>query len=150
MYRRIRKKLWSGISQPVLLFKQSARWRKRCNIEIVINDFIKLLQNYRSDIDALSDVFELANRARANVPRHSKGFLAPLTDVMVYVNDQVGVVAKIANALSEEDIDIRDMELLKIREKEGGVFRLSFSSHDEAQEAIRILQSIQYQAFIRE
>ena len=38
MYRRIRKKLWSGISQPVLLFKQSARWRKRCNIEIVINE----------------------------------------------------------------------------------------------------------------
>lgn len=122
----------------------------RRNIETVISDFIKFLENYRSGLNNLSGAFAHANQARANVPRHSKGFLAPLTDIMVYVHDQVGVIAKIANALSDGGIDIRDMELLKIREKEGGVFRLSFSSQKEAQEAIRILESIQYQAFIRE
>ena len=76
--------------------------------------------------------------------------MSPLTDILVYVNDQVGVVAKLANALTDEKIDIRDIELLKIREKEGGVFRLSFGSRTEAQNAITVLTSIGYQALIRE
>jgi prephenate dehydrogenase len=69
---------------------------------------------------------------------------------MVYVTDQVGVIAKISNALSEHDVDIRDIELLKIREKEGGVFRLSFANSTEAGIAVSILNKIGYQAAIRE
>jgi prephenate dehydrogenase len=122
----------------------------RSNIDEALNEFIGLLEKYRNNLSQLSEAFENANRCRENVPRYTKGFVRPLTDVLVYVDDQVGVVARIANALSQNKIDIRDMELLKIREKEGGVFRLSFASISEANEAIQVLQSIHYQAFIRE
>ncbi|MBN2709040.1 MAG: prephenate dehydrogenase [Calditrichaceae bacterium] len=136
-------------SSPYTMWKDILQSNKS-NIEGVIDEFIKLLKDYRDNLGELSQPFINANQCRRNVPRHTKGFLQPLTDVMVYVNDQMGVIAKISNALSENNIDIRDIELLKIREKEGGVFRLSFSGREQAEQAIRILESINYQAFIRE
>jgi len=116
----------------------------------VLQDMIRLLQKNLEQLDNLQEDFTRANKYHSQVPRATKGFLSPLTDVMVYVTDQVGVIAKISNALSEHDVDIRDIELLKIREKEGGVFRLSFANSKEAGIAVTILNNIGYQAAIRE
>ena len=112
--------------------------------------YIRSLENAANRLDDLKPDFETANDYRRQVPKTGKGFLSPLTDVMVFVTDQVGVVAKIASALTEKDIDIRDIELLKIREKEGGVFRLSFDSVNLANDAVKILENIGFQAFLRE
>ena len=120
------------------------------NIQVVLKEFISILQRELQKLDNLKDEFDTANDFRSRVPKQSKGFLSPLKDILVYVTDEVGVVAKIANALSDGEIDIRDIELLKIREKEGGVFRLSLNNEKEALEAIHILNKIGYKAFIRE
>jgi hypothetical protein len=64
--------------------------------------------------------------------------------------NKLGAVAKISIALWKKNIDIRDIELLKVREKEGGVFRLSFSHYTEAEQAVEVLHSINYKAHIRE
>lgn len=116
----------------------------------VLEELIELLRNNLRQLDNLQADFIKANRYHSQVPKAGKGFLSPLTDVMVYVTDQVGVIAKISNALSEKGVDIRDIELLKIREKEGGVFRLSFANYQEAGIAVAILNKIGYQAAIRE
>ncbi len=94
--------------------------------------------------------FQKANAHRDKLPKQNKGFLSPLTDILVYVTDEVGVVAKIANTLTDKGIDIRDIELLKIREKEGGVFRLSFASEKESRDAIVNLNAVGYRAYLRE
>lgn len=120
------------------------------NVRFVLQEFIKRLQGALEKLDDLKPEFESANAYRRMIPKASKGFLSPLTDILVYVTDQMGVVAKIANALSDKGIDIRDMELLKIREKEGGVFRLSFAGKQEAQTAADVLNAIGFQALIRE
>jgi prephenate dehydrogenase len=120
------------------------------NIKTAIDTFIKQLVTEKSNLDNLKDGFEKANNYRTLIPKINKGFLSPLTDVLVYVNDQKGVIAKISNALFTKDIDIRDIELLKIREKEGGVFMLSFENREKASEAVNILKSINYNAFIKE
>ncbi len=122
----------------------------RENVASALRAFIQLLEEELEQLNDLRPSFEQANAFRSLVPKQSKGFLSPLKDILVYVTDEMGVVAKIANALSAENVDIRDIELLKIREKEGGVFRLSFSGEMEAQTAIKILNSIGYKAFIRE
>ncbi len=122
----------------------------RDNIRGVLKDFIEILQGNMEGLDDLSSDFSRANTLHARVPRAGKGFLTPLVDVMVYVTDEMGVIAKIANALAEHEIDIRDMELLKIREKEGGVFRLSFGNTHQAATAVRVLNEIGYQASIKE
>ena len=120
------------------------------NVHRAIEELKTILNEMQSNLGTLSSALKNANDYRNRLPKKSKGFLSPLTDILVYVNDQVGVVAKIANALTDKKIDIRDIELLKVREKEGGVFRLSFGSRIEAQDAITILNAIGYQALIRE
>ncbi|KAA3617163.1 MAG: prephenate dehydrogenase/arogenate dehydrogenase family protein [Calditrichaeota bacterium] len=120
------------------------------NIEDSIDIFIKHLTKQKTNLGNLKEGFEKANDYRSLIPKINKGFLSPLTDVLVYVNDQKGVIAKISNELFSKNIDIRDIELLKIREKEGGVFMLSFENVSKALEAVKILKSINYNAFIKE
>jgi prephenate dehydrogenase len=120
------------------------------NVKSAIDGFIEQLSEERDNLENLLKGFESANTFRSRIPQKNKGFISPLTDVLVYVNDQVGVIAKISNALFKKNIDIRDIELLKIREKEGGVFMLSFESRQKAAEAIKILKSIKYNAYIKE
>ena len=120
------------------------------NIGRVLKDFIAILQQSELNLSNLQTEFEQANAFRSRLPKKNKGFLSPLVDILVYVTDQVGVISKISNALADKGIDIRDIELLKIREKEGGVFRLSFASMREAETAVEVLNSVNFRAYIRE
>ncbi len=120
------------------------------NVEAALLQFIETLKEEKKSVGDLSRTFEKANDYRSQVPKDSKGFLYPLVDILVYVKDEVGVISKIANKLFEENIDIRDIELLKIREKEGGVFRLSLNSREEAVKAAELMNALNYRAFIRE
>lgn len=122
----------------------------RQNVHQALSEFIGIMQDQLNSLEDLSNAFDSANTYRNQVSKRSKGFLSPLTDILVYVTDQVGVVAKISTALTDQGIDIRDMELLKIREKEGGVFRLSFTNDQEAEQALKILDGVGFKAFIRE
>ncbi len=120
------------------------------NVVESLKQFINTLEKEKLSVADLSQIFEKANNYRTQVPKETKGFLYPLVDILVYVKDEVGVISKIANKLFEENIDIRDIELLKIREKEGGVFRLSLNSREEAVKAAELMNTLNYRAFIRE
>jgi len=120
------------------------------NIKQALEKFIIQLEKEKNMLDDIKSTFEQANNYRTKIPKTSKGFLSPLIDVLVYVDDQKGVIAKISNALFNKDIDIRDIELLKIREHEGGVFMISFENEQKAADAVNILKSINYNAFIKE
>jgi len=122
----------------------------KANITETLDQFIAILEQYKSRLQSMRPDFEQANRYREYIPKYGKGFLSPLSDILVYVNDETGVISKISTRLFQENIDIRDIELLKVREKEGGVFRLSFASRGEAGKAINVLSRIGFKAFIRE
>ena len=69
-----------------------------------------------------------------------KGFMSPLVDISVFVEDKSGELARLTSSLAKQKINIKDMELLKVREGRGGTFRLSFENRSVSQEATRILQ----------
>ncbi len=92
--------------------------------------------------DLLKTAFENARISRDEIPKSSKGFLFPLIDVYVFVKDEPGIISKISTALFEQNINIKDIELLKIREGTGGTFRLSFESDSDASEAEIILNKL--------
>lgn len=94
------------------------------------------------DSELLGDKFESARVKRDEIPKNTKGFLSPLHDLFVYVKDQPGVISKISTTLYEKGINIKDMELLKIREGTGGTFRLSFETEKDAQAANTVLKQI--------
>lgn len=121
-------------------------------IEKQLEAFIKELDSVRIDLRAgkLEDDFCTANSVRNTIPKDTKGFLRPLPEILVLVDDRPGVVAEISTALAKEAINIKDIEVLKIREGEGGTLRMGFESMDAAQKAVEILKGIKYEARIRE
>jgi prephenate dehydrogenase len=69
-----------------------------------------------------------------------KGFMSPLVGLSVFVEDKPGELARLTSSLAKQKINIKDMELLKVREGSGGTFRLSFENRSVSNEAACILQ----------
>lgn len=95
-----------------------------------VDEYIAALQDIRAKLLAgeLEAEFESAARSRLSIPRDTKGFLKPHFDLVVQVEDRPGVIAAMAGALAAEQINIKDIEVLKVREGEAGSIRLAFES----------------------
>ncbi len=100
--------------------------RNKENVRSALKQLIDLLQSQYERMADLSEDFHRANYFRSQIPRATKGFLQPLVDVLVYVDDRPGTVAALSNALASKGIDIRDIELLKVREKKAAFFAFRF------------------------
>lgn len=117
-------------------------------IRKVLREFSSLLTRYEKDLRTqktqshFARRFREAKNLRDAIPKNSKGFLHPLFEVYVSVEDKPGVLARVTTALYKAGINIKDIELLKIRDGRGGTFRLSFDSKREAERAERILTNI--------
>ncbi len=105
----------------------------------------KYLQHRPVDKDQLAAYFETAARTRLSIPHDTKGFFIPLFDLRVVVHDEPGVIAKISTACYQEGINIRDIEVLKVRLWEGGTIRLAFESEKDRQSAKRILENLGFE-----
>ncbi len=115
------------------------------NILDTLGDCAAALQRLRNrlaaeDLDALEEAFRQARAARESIPRDSKGFLRPLADLYVHAEDRPGALLHIVQTLYEAEVNIKDIELLKIREGTGGTFRLGFVDEATVQTAIETLR----------
>ncbi len=100
------------------------------------------------DYDGVGELFRSARRIRDTIPKNAKGFLSPLLDVFVFVEDKPGALHAITGGIAEAGINIKDIELLKIREGIGGALRLSFGDHPTAEAAVAVLRRIGFTAYI--
>ncbi len=115
------------------------------NILQAIDNFIFNLEEIKksiikNDLKKIAQKFESARSKRDEIPKNTKGFLSPLHDIFVFVKDEPGVLSKITTALFQAGLNIKDIELLKIREGTGGTFRISFESKEAADKAKNILE----------
>lgn len=115
-------------------------------------NFIQYLSRSSDRIgtDSLREDFDRAAETRAAIPSDSKGFLHPLREILVVVEDKPGVIAEISNVLAEDSINILDIEVLKVREGEGGTLRLAFASLPVAEQAIELLTKKGYAVRMRQ
>lgn len=116
-------------------------------IVTALDSLISALSSMKSNVaegklNALSSAFETARHQRDEIPKNTKGFITPLHDIFVFVNDEPGIISKISSILYQQGINIKDIELLKIREGTGGTFRLSFDSDEDAVTAERFIKSL--------
>ncbi|PKL82280.1 MAG: hypothetical protein CVV24_10905 [Ignavibacteriae bacterium HGW-Ignavibacteriae-3] len=121
--------------------------RNKKNIIQAIDNFISDLELIKGsitkdDYKKLSEKFESARVKRDEIPKSNKGFINQIYDVFVFVKDEPGVISKISTALFESNINIKDIELLKIREGSGGTFRIAFESENDALKARSIISEI--------
>ena len=131
-------------------------WRDICltnaaPIREMIDLYIESLSAIRSavDRDALEPAFDYANRIRGQIPKDSKGFLHPLHEILLLAEDRPGVIAHVARTLAGENININDIEVLNVREGEGGTIRLGFDSRLCAEQAAGALGKAGYSVRMR-
>lgn len=132
------------IWQPIIKFN-------RKNIQKALSSFVNdihlVIENleYAND-NFFSALFTKAKQLRNEIPKSTKGFLNPLSDIIISVQDKPGTLLKICQKLYEANLDIKDIELLKVREKIDGVFRISFITKEDAQKAADILRNAGFEA----
>jgi prephenate dehydrogenase len=107
-----------------------------------IDKMIDGLKEIRKKLVArkLSDEFEHASHRRATIPLNTKGFMHPHFDLGLNVEDKPGVIATIAVTLAKENINIKDIEVLKVREGEFGSLRISLETPEERDKASELLE----------
>jgi prephenate dehydrogenase len=133
-----------------------AMWRDICQtnaepIRDMIDAYLDALIAIREkvEVDALAEDFDYANRIRSEIPKDSKGFLHPLHEILLVAEDKPGVIADVASRLAAEGINIEDIEVLKVREGEGGTIRIGFGQQDGAERSVHILEDAGYQVRLR-
>ena len=109
-----------------------------------IDDLILRLKSIKEsvkkgDIDSLKKEFKSSKKKRETVPSNIKGFLNPVYDVFIYAEDKPGSLYIMTELLFKNSINIKDIELLKIREGTGGTFRISFETNSNAEKAKELL-----------
>jgi prephenate dehydrogenase len=110
------------------------------SIENLINK-LKSMQNFidKGDSKNLKEEFSSSKQKREIIPSNIKGFINPVYDVFIYAEDKPGTLYYLTKTLFENSINIKDMELLKIREGTGGTFRISFETNEAAESAKKLL-----------
>ena len=111
------------------------------SIELLRENLNKIEESLQADnYAAIEALFEKARKRRDEIPKNAKGFINPLVDVFIYVKDEPGVLSKLSTIMYKNNINIKDVELLKIREGTGGTFRTSFENEEIAAIARRLME----------
>jgi len=95
--------------------------------------------------EALLDVAEAAKRHRDALPIVRRSLLPARFEVVIAVPDRPGELMRITRALGEADVNIKDIEVLGVRES-GGAMRLAFADLDAQQRGTEALRAAGYEA----
>ncbi len=116
----------------------------RKNVGSALRLYIKQLKKIAAFVDSnpgkLAPEFKSSGRLRSRIPRSMKGFLSPLVEITIFLEDKPGELARLTASLAKAKINIKDLELVKVREGRGGTFRLSLENRNVAAEAALVLQ----------
>src|SRR5690606_1961535 len=90
-----------------------------------------------ADGEGLKARLEDARAAREQLPRHRQGLLGAAYGLVVQVADEPGASHAVTGWLAAQALIIKDTELPRVREGEGGTLRLARESEADLETAIR-------------
>lgn len=92
-------------------------------------------------MQAVARALDRAAEIRSSIPQNLKGLTAPLHELVVAINDEPGKISSVTSLTAAEGINIKDIEILKIREGEGGTLRLGFAAPSDCEAAQSVLSA---------
>jgi len=135
-------------------------WKDIClsnaaEIQLLLDRYIEKLTALRNlvrekDHEGLLGEFRDAREFRLQVPFRGKGILPAMFNLYVYVPDRPGIIGEVATGLGVAGINIAEIELLRVREEEGGPLRLGFLSEEGRASAAALLRAEGYRLETRE
>lgn len=103
------------------------------------------LEHLVGDDEGLLDRAEAAKRLRDSIPIVRRSLLPARHELVIAVPDRPGEFAKITRALGEAQVNIKDLEVLGIRES-GGAVRIAVESDEALSRARHALEAAGYEA----
>lgn len=137
-----------GMWRDILLNNRPVMKQLAEDWKLVLDRISDLIE--RADGKGIEQFFAEARIFRDGLPEKEKGALQPYFDLYVDVPDEPGVIGRITTLLGEESISITNIRILETREDILGVLRISFRSHEDMEQASRILESRGYGVYDRE
>jgi len=98
----------------------------------------------QGDRELLSTALREAKEVRDGLPKKAKGILGKVFDLVVHVVDRPNAIAEVTGIVGRANINIIDIEILRVREGEGGTLRLGFEKETSREEAARLLEQAGY------
>lgn len=119
-----------------------------------LNKLIDHLSQLRSalednDQDKLLADLARAQAIRSQIPHGQKGLLPAMCDVICIVPDHPGIIGDLGRILGNHNINIVDIEILRVREGDGGTIRLGVSSLEDGLRAVKALQDESIKVWLR-
>lgn len=129
-------------------------WESICmsnteNIADLLDDYISSLQTISKAVRAKQsgftfDLFKASKEYRDSFADTPKGPIKKIYACYVDIPDKAGALAKIATLLAKADISIKNIGIVHNREFEEGVLRVEFYEEAALDEAVTLLQSLNY------
>ena len=107
----------------------------------VVNDGTPAAEDCSADLET---VFKAGNEGRASLFAPGRNAAAAFSEITVPLKDVPGALLQVLFPLAENHLNIRDIELMKVRENIAGTLLLAFKTPEEARRAVEILQKLDY------
>jgi len=102
-----------------------------------------------ADRQRLRQELQAAQALRESVPRGARGALPSACEIITVVPDRPGVIGYLGTVLGEGGINIVDIEILRVREGDGGTIRLGVPSVEDGEKAVKLLRDQGIKAWMR-
>lgn len=136
-------KLW----EDILLFNRNHILNKLDDLLLILQDIKNTI--LEEDNKKLLNILSAAKQIRDEIPKARKGLIPSYYDVVCIVPDEPGIIGKLGFILGEVNINIVDIEILRVREGDGGTIRLGVTDAAAARKATETLLNNNIKAWIR-
>ena len=99
-----------------------------------------------ADGSGLRQFLQRGRETRLQIPAKNKGFLTLLHEMVVTVEDKPGTIDAVLRHLAQAGLNIKDIEILRVREGDGGTLRLALENEAAVEEAVRVLSDRGFKA----
>lgn len=108
------------------------------SFQLLLNEFKYHLEHDRDEYIVQS--LKNAKSIRDSIPHYGWGYISPLFEVIVSIEDKPGTIAEITQLISSNNVNIKEIEILHSRQNEGGALRLAFESERDQSLVSKILK----------
>ena len=102
------------------------------------------LDSLKETIKPLEKLFLRGNEGRASLFAPGRNVSGRFFELTVPLKDEPGALLSVLSPLAEHKINVRDIELMKVRENIAGTLLLAFKNESEAIQAEAILKNLAY------
>lgn len=128
----------------------------REEIALALSEFAKGIAETQKAIASLPnddtlahEVFTRGNEGRASLFAPGRNAGSAFHEISVQLKDKPGAILSVMQPLADAHLNIRDIELMKVRENVAGTLLLAFKTENEATEAQKLLRYLDYEVEAR-